>query len=86
MNLDMSSDQAVDRAMRCYLALANQCRADRPAEAEFAVFRGARAYAAGPELLELRDAVVLSGEWFVIAGERAYCDHYVNTPLPPLSA
>jgi capsular polysaccharide biosynthesis protein len=82
----MSLDQAVDRAMRRYLALANQFRANRPAKAEFAVFRGTRAYAAVPELLELRDAVVLSGEWFVIAGDCAYCDHYVNTPLPPLSA
>ena len=32
------------------------------------------------------NAIVLSGEWFVLAGEYALCDAYNQTPFPPRSA
>jgi Glycosyltransferase 61 len=83
----MDIDQAAIKiSMQRYLALANELRADHPTKADFNVFRGAALYSSSPELVEVHHAVVLSGEWFVIAGGRTYCDAYVDTPSPPLSA
>jgi hypothetical protein len=83
----MDIDEAVVKSsMQRYLALANRFRPDHPTTADFSIFRGPTLYSSSPELLELHDAVVLSGEWFVVAGGRAYCDAYVATPSPPLSA
>jgi capsular polysaccharide biosynthesis protein len=69
-----------------HLMLANHFRADAPTQARFDCFRGPPVYPADPGLLELQNAVVLSGEWFVLAGGKAYCDAFVQSPFPPLSA
>jgi capsular polysaccharide biosynthesis protein len=83
----LQADQAaLQRAAQRYLALANQFRSDQPTKADFNVFRGPEIFSSSPGLQELRNAVVLSGEWFVIAGGKAYCDTFVQTPSPPLSA
>jgi hypothetical protein len=83
----MEFDQAsIKLSMQRYLTLANELRPDRLTKANFNVFQGPTLYASSPELLELQQAIVLSGEWFVIAGARAYCDAFVDTPSPPLSA
>jgi len=83
----MDIDQAaINISMQRYLTIANELRADHPIKAKFNIFRGPRLYPSSPELLELHDAIVLSGEWFVIAGGRAFCDAYVDTPSPPQSA
>jgi hypothetical protein len=83
----MNSDQvAINASVQRYLAVANELRADRPTKADFNVFRGPRLYPSSPELLELHQAIVLSGEWFVLTEGGAYCDAYVDTPSPPLSA
>jgi capsular polysaccharide biosynthesis protein len=66
--------------------LANQFRSDRPTKAVFNIFRGPEIFPPSRGILELHNAVVLSGEWFVIADGKAYCDAFVQTPSPPLSA
>jgi capsular polysaccharide biosynthesis protein len=66
--------------------LANQFRSDRPTKAVFNVFRGPEIFPPSRGVLELHNAVVLSGEWFVIADGKAHCDAFVQTPSPPLSA
>ena len=81
-----NNQAALQRAAQHYLTLANQFRSDRPAKASFNIFRGPEFFPSSPGLLELHNAIVLSGEWFVVADGKAYCDTFVQTPLPPLSA
>lgn len=69
-----------------YLMIANQFRADVPTEARFNFFRGPAVYPDEPGLLELHNAVVLTGEWFILAGGSAYCDAFVQSPFPPWEA
>jgi hypothetical protein len=66
--------------------LVNQFRSDRPAKADFNIFRGPEIFSPWRGVLELHNAVVLSGEWFVIADGQVHCDAFVQTPSPPLSA
>jgi hypothetical protein len=83
----MNTDQAnVESAARRYMWLASQFRLDAPTSTGLHIFHGPRLYPSTPGLLELRNAVVLAGEWFVLAGENAYCDAFMQTPSPPLSA
>ena len=78
--------QALENAMQRYLMLANHFRSDSPTQARFNLFRGPSVYPAEPGLLEVQNAVVLSGEWIVLAGGVAYCDAFVQSPLPPWMA
>ena len=66
--------------------LANQFRSDRPTKAVFNIFRGSEIFSPSRGVLELHNAVVLSGEWFVIADGKVHCDAFVQTPSPPWSA
>jgi capsular polysaccharide biosynthesis protein len=78
--------RATESTAQLYLALANQFRSRRPTKAGFNIFRGPEIFPSSPGLQELHNAVVLSGEWFVVAEGKAYCDAFVQTPSPPLSA
>jgi len=83
----MKIDQeTLETAPQRYLALANHFRAHAPTSARFDFFRGPSVYPTHSELLELQNAVVVSGEWFVLAGGMVYCDAFVQSPFPPLSA
>jgi hypothetical protein len=62
--------------------LASQFRADAPKQALVSFFHGS-IHPVEPGLLELQNATVLAGEWFVTAGGNAHCDAFVQTPLPP---
>jgi hypothetical protein len=70
---------------RRYLRLAKRFRPDSPKNAQVNFFRAPVA-PAQPGLLKLQDATVLTGEWFVTAGGVAYCDAFVQSPFPPMSA
>jgi hypothetical protein len=78
--------ETLEATAQRHLQLANHFRPDAPTQARYDLFRGPPVYPAGPGLLELQNAVVLSGEWFVLAGGMAYCDGFVQSPLPPVSA
>jgi hypothetical protein len=83
----MDIDRAfVEGTAQRYLQLARQYRPPAPKSIGLHVFRGPRLYPSTPGLLELHAAVVFAGEWFVVAGGSAYCDGFVQTPSPPLSA
>jgi capsular polysaccharide biosynthesis protein len=83
----MQTDQgALERAAQRYLMLANQFRSDPLTKADFNIFRGPEIFPSSIGVLELHNAVVLSGEWWVVADGKAYCDAFVQTPFPPLSA
>jgi Glycosyltransferase 61 len=76
----------LEGATQRYLTLANEFRSDRPTKANFNIFHGPEIFSFSPGLQELHNAVVLSGEWFVVADGKAYCDAFVQTPTPRFSA
>jgi hypothetical protein len=76
----------LNRAAQRYLYLARHFRSDAPESATFDLLRGHKIYARSAGLMEFEEAIVLAGEWFVIIGEQVFCDFFVQTPLPPLSA
>jgi hypothetical protein len=83
----MSSNQdLLNAAAQRYLYLAQKFRSMAPSEPDFHVFHGPVVFTTRSRMTELKRAVIMSGEWFVIADQKAYCDAYVQTPLPPLSA
>jgi hypothetical protein len=75
-----------DLAMRRYVQLAERSKSVVASPAEFRFTRHRVAYAPGRGVSAVDNAIVLSGEWFVLAGEHALCDAYTQTPFPPLSA
>jgi hypothetical protein len=85
MTMEIDRETLEESAQR-YLTLANHFRSDAPTQARFDFFRGPCVNPVEQGLLELQNAVVLTGEWFVLAGGRAYCDAFVQSPFPPLSA
>jgi hypothetical protein len=52
----------------------------------FAVLTSPNHYFRNPGLAEYRQALVLAGEWFVIAEDKVFSDGFVQTPNPPHSA
>jgi hypothetical protein len=66
--------ETLEESAQRYLTLANHFRSDAPTQARFDFFRGPCVNPVEQGLLELQNAVVLTGEWFVLAGGRAYCD------------
>src|SRR5262249_50284252 len=83
----MEIDQKiVEAASQRYIERANRVRADAPKEVRVNFFRGRiYPYPAKPDLLQLKNATVLAGEWFVTAGGAAYCDGFVQIPVPYIS-
>lgn len=69
-----------------YGQLAGRSKPAVPVPAEFSFTRRRVAYAPSRGVSLINEATVLSGEWFVLAGEHALCDAYVQTPFPPHSA
>jgi hypothetical protein len=83
----MEIDQeTLENTAQRYLSLANHFRSDAPTQARFDFFRGPPVRHVERGLLELKDAVILAGEWFVLAGGMAYYDAFVQSPFPPLGA
>ncbi len=76
----------IEAAAGRYADLARRFRPDAPAPQEFVASDGRRRVIAQPTLLDCRDAIVLSGEWFVLMGADIFADMYVQTPVPPVSA
>jgi len=76
---------ALEHAAQRYSTLVKQFRPDAPAKLHFDIFHGPAIFPPSG-VQELNNAVVLSGEWFVIADGKAYCDGFVQTPSPPVSA
>jgi len=69
-----------------YFYLAQKFRPVPLSRTDFQLFHGPVIFTPGSRVTKLDNAVILSGEWFVIANQQAYCDAYLQTPLPPLSA
>jgi hypothetical protein len=80
------STQAIQDAAGRYRHLMNEFRPGDAAPIDFHLFRGALVLPATAGVLELQDAEILSGEWFVIAGVQVYGDLLLQTPSPPLQA
>jgi capsular polysaccharide biosynthesis protein len=76
----------LEAATQRYLTLANAFRPDRPTTANFNIFQGPEIFSFSPGVQEFHDAVVLSGEWFVVVDGKAHCDAFVQTPTPRFSA
>src|SRR5690348_5481268 len=85
MSNENVDQRALEYAAQRYLALAKRYRSDQPAKTDFNIFHGPEIFPRSG-VQELHNAVVLSGEWFVVADGKAYCDAFVQTPSPPLSA
>lgn len=69
-----------------YLSLADRFGTDRPSHGKFHALRGRHAFATEVGVIDLQEAIVLTGEWFVIVGDHVLADFFVQTPLPPRSA
>jgi hypothetical protein len=73
-------------AAKRYLERARRLRGAAATAGQFEVRQGPCVYAPRPGTLELNDAIVLAGEWFVVAGSQILADAYVQVPEPPLSS
>jgi Glycosyltransferase 61 len=71
-------------AIERYRAIAQKAGTPAPAGLQFHKHKAAFTMRVG--VADLRDAIVLAGEWFVLKGEHAICDAFQQTPYPPLSA
>jgi hypothetical protein len=80
------NQEILEMAAQRYFALAHRFRSDAPTEAVFNYFQGSAVFPTAPGLLELNNALVLAGEWFVVADGVAYCDAFMQSPFPPLIA
>jgi capsular polysaccharide biosynthesis protein len=77
---------SLNEATRRYLDLVRTFRADAPVDLSFNAIRGRKTYPPVPGMMELHDALVLPGEWLVVAGDQILCDLFLQTPSPPLTA
>lgn len=70
-----------------YAALARQFRNDVPKGPTLQIFSG-QLVAAPLQIgvFEFENAIVLSGEWFVLLGTNVVADMFIQTPVPPFSA
>ncbi|MBX9775507.1 MAG: glycosyltransferase family 61 protein [Xanthobacteraceae bacterium] len=85
--MDIEIDRArADMAIQRYAHLAQRSNSKMPHPSTFHFSRLRVAYAPSRSVSLVGNAVVLSGEWFVLAGEHALCDGYAQTPFPPWSA
>ena len=82
--VDPDRAAAAINQFRTVAELANGRAQASRADFKFATQRITYAPRAG--VAEIRDAIVLTGEWFVLADEFALCDAFSQTPFPPRSA
>jgi hypothetical protein len=73
-------------ATRRYLDLVQKFRTAVPETIALRTIRGHKRYFHSPGLMEFQRAMVLPGEWLVVVGDQVYCDFFLQTPMPPLTA
>lgn len=78
-------ERQIRQAAEQYVRVAAETRPD-DIPPTFAVLTAPNHYVQSPGLLEIRQALVLSGEWFVIAQDKVFSDGFVQTPKPPHAA
>lgn len=76
----------VNATIERYRSLARRFRQGDIGRSGLKIARAAAKHVTEPHLLELHDAVVFSGEWFVGVGREVLCDLFLQTPSPPHSA
>jgi hypothetical protein len=79
------NERQIRLAAEQYVRIAAETRPDDILPT-FAVLTAPNHYVRSPGLPEYRQALVLSGEWFVIAQNNVFSDGFVQTPKPPHSA
>jgi hypothetical protein len=85
MSMQPVDSAEIRSASQRYLWLAKRCRSDRPESANFQFYQGLSVYPPAGRY-DFSGAIVLSGEWFVVAGQHVLSDGVVQTPIAPLSA
>ncbi|RTL54572.1 MAG: glycosyltransferase family 61 protein [Bradyrhizobiaceae bacterium] len=78
--------KAIQRTAESYSYLKSQFLPEERHPLQFGVIAGAPSYASKAGVLDLKDALVFSGEWLVVTTGRVHGDLYVQTPRPPKSA
>jgi hypothetical protein len=80
------NDVSVRSAAQRYLKLARHYKSSGLESTNFRVYQGRAIYPRQAGRCKLSDAIILTGEWFVIANRHVLSDGFVQTPMPPISA
>jgi Glycosyltransferase 61 len=85
--MSASTDLVRNQAIARFNDIAGRARSSvRPQAADFQFKRNRIFYAPNKGVAEIPNAIVLSGEWFVLMNELVICDAFTQTPFPPFSA